>query len=203
MQEFIEIPANRRSISKRKPICGVGINDASYITNSLVLGKKVVSLSYKTWKSMIERCYSVGYQKRFPTYVECFVCDEWLYFSNFDSWYKDNFIEGYDLDKDLKVKGNKVYSPSTCIFIPQSVNKLFNECKSVRGKFPTGVSFSKSAEKYQSAVKYNGKRVHLGFFDSPELAREAYKQEKNKEIKRQAEIYPELKQYLMNHLLEE
>ena len=68
---------------------------------------------YKTWVGMIERCYCTKRLLRFPTYSDCTVCDEWHNFQNFAIWFDDNYIEGYHLDKDVKIKGNRVYSPDT------------------------------------------------------------------------------------------
>ena len=85
--------------------------------------------SYKCWNSMLKRCYSAKYQEKYPTYKDCRVCDKWLYYSNFKKWYDTNYYEinnkTSQLDKDILIKGNKMYSPDTCVFVPQFINKLF------------------------------------------------------------------------------
>ena len=71
---------------------------------------------------MFDRCYYSGYQDNNPTYRGCTVAEEWHNFQNFAKWYEDNYIEGYQLDKDIKVEGNKVYGPDTCMFISKQEN---------------------------------------------------------------------------------
>lgn len=82
--------------------------------------------SYKVWSSMITRCYSEKYHKRQKTYKDCVVCDEWLCYENFEKWFNKNYYEIPNekvcLDKDILIKGNKIYSPETCCFVPQSIN---------------------------------------------------------------------------------
>ena len=91
---------------------------------------------YKTWQSMLERCYSEKHLKKRPTYKDCYVCDEWLCYSNFKKWYDNNYYEIKDermcLDKDILIKGNKVYSPNTCVFVPNKINMLVLQNKNVR-----------------------------------------------------------------------
>ena len=86
---------------------------------------------YDTWKSMLERCYDPKYHEKEPTYIDCKVCDEWLCFQNFAEWFYDNYyeVEGerMALDKDILNKGNKIYSPNNCIFVPQIINNLFKK----------------------------------------------------------------------------
>ena len=77
---------------------------------------------YKAWSNMISRCYSPNTQEINPTYKGCSVCNEWLDFQIFAKWFGDNYIYGYQLDKDIKIKGNKVYSPSTCKFVSPKDN---------------------------------------------------------------------------------
>ena len=83
---FTEIPANNLSLSMRKPIYGVGINDANYTVQPTINGKIVICPFYTKWTGMLKRCYSPQYQEKHPTYVECTVTSEWLFFSVFKSW---------------------------------------------------------------------------------------------------------------------
>jgi len=73
---------------------------------------------------MINRCYSEKSHKRHPTYKECTVCDEWHNYQTFADWFDNNYIDEYHLDKDIKVEGNRVYSPAFCGFVPQSDNTI-------------------------------------------------------------------------------
>jgi len=66
---------------------------------------------------MIERCHSVSFQKKRPTYIGCTIHNEWYNFQNFAQWFHKYHVKGYALDKDIKVKGNKHYSPETCLFV--------------------------------------------------------------------------------------
>lgn len=120
-------------------ILGIGAND--YKESMSMNGKNI--LSYNIWKSMLYRCYSPKVHNRSPTYIGCTTCDEWLSFSNFKKWFDENYIEGFQLDKDILVEGNKVYSPDTCRFVPQHINSLLTDSSKSRGKLPLGVSVQK------------------------------------------------------------
>lgn len=84
---------------------------------------------YDTWTNMIEICYSDNTRHNHLAYFDCTVCEEWHNFQTFAEWYAKNYYEIGDgrmhLDKDILVKDNKVYSPSTCIFVPQRINMIF------------------------------------------------------------------------------
>ena len=75
-----------------------------------------------------------------------------------------------DLDKDILFKGNKVYSPETCCFVPHAVNTLFLNGKKNRGDFPLGVHFDKSKGKYRAEMSFMGRQIKLGTFDTAESA---------------------------------
>ena len=62
----------------------------------------------KAWYAMLNRCYN-PLSNRAAAYKNCSVCDEWLTFSNFKRWFDEHHVEGYELDKDILVKGNRVY----------------------------------------------------------------------------------------------
>lgn len=118
--------------SLRKVLFGVACVDVDYAVCK--------TNAYVVWCDMLRRCYSEKYHKKKPTYKGCSVCDEWLLFSNFKRWFDENYIDGYCLDKDIIVKGNKVYSPDTCCFVPKCINSLLTNRKMHRGLEPIGVS---------------------------------------------------------------
>ena len=136
---------------------------------------------------MLERCYSPKLHAKEPTYIGCTVCPEWHYLSNFKRWFDNNYVEGYHLDKDILVKGNKIYSPETCCFVPKEINFLLLNNKSRRGDFPIGVH--RKGDLFISQINKNGKRIQIGRFDTPEDAFLAYKKEKEQYVKQLAERY--------------
>lgn len=137
--------------------------------------------NYSCWRSMLVRVYSKEYSEKFPSYVGCSVAKEWHNFQNFAKWYKDNYVDGWDLDKDILSKGNKMYSQETCCFVPKEINYLFTSRKNKRGEFPLGVS--KVRKRYRATSTQNSKQVFFGYFDTPEKAFYAYKKGKEEYIK--------------------
>jgi hypothetical protein len=132
--------ATKRSLSQRSLVHGVGVNDADYITNIKNNNKLIWRCPfYVKWKEMLKRCYCPKWQKKYPTYIGCSVCPEWRYFSKFYLWMQNQKWEGLQLDKDLLVKGNKVYSPNTCCFIPSTINSIFGSGRKKNSQLPEGV----------------------------------------------------------------
>lgn len=102
-------------------VCGVGyLGDEKRRENN-----KNNKQAYSIWLGIIKRCYSSRSHKKHPTYLGCSVVDEWHNFQNFSTWYEQNYIEGWHVDKDILVKGNKTYGPETCCFVPREINNLF------------------------------------------------------------------------------
>lgn len=145
--------------------------------------------AYKIWKHVLHRCCSNDTKRMNSTYAACSICDEWLLFSNFKKWFDSHYIDGYHLDKDILVKGNKLYSPNTCCFVPRKINTLLTKSNSSRGKCLIGVTFNKSKGKYEAHVNINGKTKHFGGFTNEYDAFIKYKTEKEKEIVRIANEY--------------
>lgn len=170
----------------RKPIFGVGVFDGDNSCYS-----EEITESYFCWVGMLRRCYDFKYHKRKPTYTDCDVCYEWIYFSNFNRWFVENHIKGYQLDKDILVKGNKVYSPDTCCFVPQEINSLILNDKGKRGngkkELPTGITKSKYS--YIVRCNKNGHSIYVGSFKEKGDAFQAYKQVKENHIKQVAQQY--------------
>ena len=158
--------------------------------------------SYKVWNSMLERCYSNKSLIHNPTYKDCTVCREWHCFANFEKWFDENYYEIPNervcLDKDILVKGNKIYSPNTCIFVPQNINSLFTKCNVNRGKYPIGVRLTKIKSKpYRAEMKGH----YIGHFETVEEAFQAYKKIKEQHIKEIANEYKDkIPQKLYNAL---
>lgn len=167
--------------TRNKLVFGFGIND--FNGNVKINGKLIKS--YALWKSMLSRCYNDDYHKRFPTYIGCTVCEEWLSFSNFKKWIDENYIKDYHLDKDILFKGNKIYSPETCCFVPHKINTLFEKSNHSRGEYPIGVCFDKNINKFKSQVSINGYRKS-GYYDTLNEAFESYKKSKETQIKSMA-----------------
>lgn len=122
-------------MNKISLIFGHAINDIEnvYISNK-------VMPSYSRWKDMLRRVYSQEHISKHPTYIECTVCDEWLLFSNFKIWFDEHYREGFHLDKDILIEDNKIYSPETCVFVPQYINAILSHNKSIDNGLPIGVS---------------------------------------------------------------
>ena len=159
----------------RKLIYGVGVNDADYVVQPKINGKTVWScLFYRRWYKMMERCYSERFHETFPTYVECSVDNQWHSFMNFKSWMETQDWEGNQLDKDILVEGNKVYSPDTCVFVDRNTNVFLTDSGASRGKYPIGVYYEKDKNLYRACIGVNGKQKKIGRFTTPEEAHQAW-----------------------------
>ena len=113
-------------------------------------GKGKQNKEYKIWTSMLERCYNEKKLVRSPTYKDCRVDERWHNFQNFcedlpklENYEKWLELGGkfYHLDKDFKIKGNKIYSLNTCMFLDAKINSSLNTKRKPR-----------SIDKY---IKYN------------------------------------------------
>ena len=167
-------------------VYGVGITGTKYPTK--VSG--VLTKEYILWKNMLERCYNGSFKKQRPTYIGCEVSDKFLYYEYFYEWcHKQVGFNNKDwhLDKDLLMKGNKVYSESTCIFIPAEINLLLVKNTASRGNHLIGVCWCKRDKAFIAQVNKNkGRSECLGYFKTEIEAFNAYKQAKESFIKEQA-----------------
>ena len=166
----------------KRLIYGVGTNDSDYQVKEIINGKQVICKFYARWCAMLSRCYSEEYQKKYPTYKQCVVCIDWLSFSNFKKWMEKQNWKGNHLDKDLLIQGNKTYSPELCLFVSPQVNSLMVDSAKTRGDYPVGVTFHKTAKRFNAYCSVSGNQKHLGSFDTQEEASEVYKAFKYKLI---------------------
>ena len=163
----------------RKPVHGVGINDAHYCTRPSLHGVMVRCPAYMAWISMLARSYSANYQERRPTYFGVTVCNAWHSFMEFRCWWIEHYVNGFHLDKDL-LSDARLYSPNTCIFVPQWLNSFTTDRRSARGGFPIGVDLYSATGKFRATCRNTeaGIKGHLGYFDTPEEAHLAWRTRK-------------------------
>ena len=168
-------------------VYGVGIVGTKYL--SAVNG--VLTKEYKLWSNMLKRCYSDFAKKNQPTYEGCEVSNKFKSYEYFYEWCHNQIgfdNSGWHLDKDLLVKGNKVYSENTCVFIPREINQTLVKRVASRGEHLIGVYWSKRDKAFKAQVgKNKGKQEHLGYFNTEIEAFNAYKKAKEAFIKEQAE----------------
>ena len=167
---------------------------------------------YVFWNSMLQRCYDLAYKLKRPTYIGCTSSNNFKYYPYFKDWCNKQVgfgNKGWCLDKDILVKGNKLYSEDTCCFIPKEVNLLFTKADRIRGKYPVGVYYdtSKTHKRFSARVSKNGKHKRFGSYLTPEEAFAVYKREKEKYIKEVAnkwkdQIDPRVYESLMNWTIE-
>jgi len=204
MNDFIKIKASNDSLSMRRLIHGVAINDAWFQVQPTINGKQVVYTPYRTWKNMLERCYSSNLKKNRPTYKGCTVCKEWLTFSNFEKWMLAQDWQGMALDKDIIKQGNKLYCTEYCMFVSPVLNNLLIGSDAARGDYPMGVCWDKQRKKYLACIRIKGKNKYLGRFKTVQEAKAVYDNAKYSEIRRQAIMQDdlEIKAGLMNWVVE-
>ena len=172
-------------------VYGVGILGAKYPPT--INGVK--TKEYALWHSMLQRCYSDTnvrdtLRKKRPTYEGCKVSDNFKSYEYFYEWCNKQIgfgNEGWHLDKDLLVKGNKVYSENTCVFIPAEINSLLTKRTASRGEHLIGVCWNKRGKAFVARVnKGKGKQEFLGLFNTELEAYNAYKIAKEAFVKEQA-----------------
>ena len=172
----------------KKLVYGVGINDVDSPTEWIdsVTGKKVMD---RCWTKMLERCCSEKWHQAKPSYRGVTICEEWKRYSSFREWLLSHLgWEVLQLDKDLLGDGT-LYSPQTCVLIPNRINNLLHTGESFRGDLPCGVKRGNKSRRYVAAVRKEGKKVHLGTYDTPEQAHTAWQKGKIDVLKYEIGIY--------------
>ena len=168
----------------------------------MVQYKKLTEKEIKTrYANMFYRCHSKAYQKSHPWYEGCTMCAEWLDpehgLERFAEWCNENYyvIDGegtIQLDKDILVKGNKIYSPDTCIFVPKRINCMFSgSSRKNENGMPMGVQCSDRRQQYYPVLNgLDGRNIiDREYFDTSEEAWRRYAQYKQDYIISVAETY--------------
>lgn len=162
-----------------KLVRGIGHSDGKYLTS--VDGKNVKE--YTLWYDMLLRC-TEAFQNKYPTYKGTTCSEDFKVYSKFYEWCnrqigfnsKEENGRNWHLDKDILVRGNKVYGEDSCVFLPAEVNTILVKSNSIRGKHPLGVCRDERRDSFIVQCKIgNRDKKYLGRFKTPEQAFQAYK----------------------------
>lgn len=191
---------------ERTLVKGWGVNDADYPVNWSVNGERFRCPIFSIWKSLI--CRTIPpIKESHASYADCSISDGWKHYMDFYNWTNNRDWEGLRLDKDVLIRGNRIYSPDTCVYIPNSLNQLLKQPKKSDSDICMGVrylhGYKDSKDKFEAYSKYEQKYIYLGTYYSKEEAHAAWQQEKvthfEKEIQKLEEmnfkdqrIYPAL-----------
>lgn len=195
----------------RNLVYGLGVNEKEYPTWDVDKPLR----EYGLWKDMLFRC-TEKYWAKTPNYIGVTCSDNFKNYSFFYRWcqtqvgFYDSTEKGraWHLDKDLLVKGNKLYSEDTCVFVPSSINNILCKRRGARGEYLIGVTWNKRVKRFVSRCnRGEGVMQYLGYFDSQEEAFQTYKAYKEGIIKQIAEQYkdqldPRAYQALLNYTVE-
>ena len=176
----------------RRLVQGIGVND----NKNLTLKDGKLTEEYKLWSNMLFRCTKKFWIKH-PTYIGVTCSENFKSYAFFYEWCQGQIGFGntgvgsrrWNLDKDLLVKGNKLYSEAVCVFVPQRVNLLLTKRDASRGEWPIGVHVDEQGKFRSQCSKGKGKKKNLGGFDTAQEAFEAYKTFKESLIKEVANEY--------------
>lgn len=178
---FIETPASKKSLAFRKPVFGRGVIDVDYVTHT----KHGICPHFIRWRNMLDRCYNSSPTTRNNSYANCEVCSEWLSLNAFKKWIISQDWHNKHLDKDLLVKGNKVYRPDRCLLIDKELNMFLSNISNYKGY----TKAKNRKKKYRVQISVNGKNNYVDSFYTKEEAIECYKDAKRKLIQEWANKY--------------
>jgi hypothetical protein len=153
-------------------------SNGKWVKSICVGGIQLVTRSCSRYFDMNKRCKVDGaYQKRRPTYIGCTISENFKDFQHFTEWSQSqsgNNLVNYNLDKDLLIEGNKVYSEETCVFIPRELNSFLTFHDKTRGEFALGVCRNKRDMRFVSCIRKDNKLIYLGSFSTEIEAHRIY-----------------------------
>ena len=194
-----------------KLVHGIGVNNGKYPARD---GNKQ-TMEYEHWLNMLRRCANKPWANN-QSYIGTTCSENFKSYEYFYEWCqnqvgfrnKDENNRSWQLDKDLLIKGNKIYNENTCVFVPQRINSLLLKREASRGAYSVGVYWLKNRSKFMAqCANKSGKQIYLGVFNTESLAFQAYKSFKEVYIKEVAveykhQIDERVYQALLNYTVE-
>jgi hypothetical protein len=162
--------------------------DGKYQKYLITNRKTTWTVSGRVWNCMNNRCRPGGsVQKKQPAYIGCSTSVNFKDFHFFAGWHENQIgfgLDTYELDKDILIPGNKLYSEDRCVLVPSALNTFFSDSRAIRGAYPQGVVWHPQRRKFQAQIKIDNKNTYLGLFATVDLAASAYKEAKDSEAQR-------------------
>ena len=128
---------------------------------------------YRVWGSMKQRCFN-GKSTAYTYYGGrgIKVCDEWLTFEGFYSWAKDKYKDGLSIDR---IDVDCDYEPNNCRFVTDEVQARNTRLLRKTNKTGyRGVALYRDGIRFTAQIKVNGKKKHLGIFNTKKEGAIAY-----------------------------
>jgi hypothetical protein len=162
-----------KKLKERTMVCGWGHNDMVGMPG----WRSRDCPFYGTWRSMLERRLN-RYDD--PTRRDVTVCEEWKFLSHFIAWAETQDYKGKQLDKDIRIPGNKGYRTDACLYVTPKINtlKLIEPRKYLDDHpYPQGVGLVERTTMpngYYSQIGIDGENKRLGPFPTVDAASSAY-----------------------------
>jgi hypothetical protein len=175
--------------------------------------RKYITRFQSIYFGMLLRCNlteDLAISRGSKSYMGCTYHQDWNTSKSFCEWAEKQIGShniDWELDKDILFKGNKIYGPDTCCFVPSEVNVALTKSNAKRGLYPIGVRKVSKGRRFSAQIGGTKSKTHLGTFDTPEEAFFAYKTAKEVYIKSLAlkykdELDPRAFQALMSYEVE-
>lgn len=151
--------------------------------------RKHITRFQSIYSGMLFRCNlteELAISRDSRSYIGCTYHEDWNTSKSFCEWAEKQIGShhiDWELDKDILFKGNKIYGPDTCVFVPSEINVAFTKSNAKRGQYPIGVRKASKSRKFTAQIGGTKSKTHLGTFDTPEEAFAAYKIAKESYIK--------------------
>lgn len=142
-------------------------------------GKKCTR-AYSVWVDMLDRVYTPENELIAAWYKDTSVHSDWHNFQVFAEWYYRQINRfgsvpfRWNIDKDLMIPGNRVYSAETCVVVPASINMLMTDHSAGRGVYPMGVTSQTNGKSFKVVMTAYGQNKYLGTYSTIADAQLAY-----------------------------
>lgn len=187
-----------------KLIQGFGINNStypiSYRPDKSHRSKSIIDLYYSRWQTMLTR---VSNPLRYPTYAGCSVSEDFRFFMDYREWCLENGLceenrKFVEVDKDILITGNKVYSKLGCCIVSGEMNRLLTTSSALDTTGLLGVTRKKRSKTdfvYFARLSRNGRCEHVGTYRSELEAHKNWQVAKAKHILEVTSNYESFSEY--------